>query len=56
MRFGSKDGGTLDACLTDISKSEWYTNKLIQSLNDLKHNGSFISEPDNVAELFKKDK
>ncbi len=56
MRFGSKDGGTLDACLTDISKSEWYTNKLIQYLNDLKHDGSFISEPDNVAELFKKDK
>ena len=56
MRFGSKDNGTLDACLTDISKAEWYTNKLIQYLNDLKKDGLFIGEPDNVAELFKKDK
>jgi hypothetical protein len=56
MRFGSKENGTLDACLTDISKAEWYTNKLIQYLNDIKHDGSFIGETDNFAELFKKDK
>ena len=56
MRFGSKENGSVDACLTDISKAEWYINKLIQYLNDLKKDGLFIGEPDNVAELFKKDK
>ena len=56
MRFGQKENGTIDACLTDISKAEWYINKLIQYLNDLKKDGLFIGEPDNVAELFKKDK
>ena len=30
MRFGSKENGTVDACITDISKAEWYINKLIQ--------------------------
>ena len=53
MRFGQKENGTIDACLTDISKAEWYINKLIQYLNDLKKDGLFIGEPDNVAELFK---
>ena len=55
-RHCSKENGTVDACLTDISKAEWYINKLIQYLNDLKKDGLFIGEPDNVAELFKKDK
>ena len=53
MRFGSKENGTVDACLTDISKAEWYTNKLIKYLNDLKNDKSFIDRPNNVAELFK---
>jgi len=53
MRMGDKHGGTIDACIMDIGKADWYLNKLIQYLNDLKKDGSFIGEPDNVAELFK---
>ena len=53
MRMGNKHNGTIDACIMDIGKAEWYLNKLIQYLNDLKKDGSFIGEPDNVAELFK---
>ena len=55
MRMGEKHGGTIDACIMDIGKADWYTNKLLKYLNDLKKNKSFIAEPDNVAELFKKD-
>ena len=53
MRFGSKENGSVDACLTDISKAEWYINKLIQYLNDLKKNGDTIESVNNVSELFK---
>jgi hypothetical protein len=53
MRMGNKHNGTIDACIMDIGKADWYLNKLIQYLNDLKKDGSFIGEPDNVAELFK---
>jgi len=53
MRMGDKHNGTIDACIMDIGKADWYLNKLIQYLNDLKKDGSFIGEPDNVAELFK---
>ena len=56
MRFGAKENGSIGACITDISKAEWYINKLIQYLNDLKKEGLFIGEPDNVAELFKDKK
>jgi hypothetical protein len=55
MRMGEKHDGTIDACIMDIGKADWYTNKLLKYLNDLKKNKSFIGEPDNVAELFKKD-
>lgn len=56
MRMGEKHNGTIEACIMDIGKADWYTNKLLKYLNDLKKNKSFIGEPDNVAELFKKDK
>jgi len=53
MRMGDKHGGTIDACIMDIGKADWYLNKLIEYLNDLKNDKSFIHSPDNVAELFK---
>ncbi len=53
MRFGEKHGGTTDASLTDICKSNWYMEKLIQYLNDLKKSGGVIEKADNVSELFK---
>ena len=56
MRMGDKHGGTIDACLMDIGKAEWYINRLIKYLNDLKKDKSFIDTPSNVAELFKEKK
>ena len=56
MRMGDKHGGTIDACLMDIVKAEWYINRLIKYLNDLKKDKSFIDTPTNVAELFKEKK
>jgi len=53
MRMGDKHGGTIDACIMDIGKADWYLNKLIKYLNDLKINKSFIDRPNNIAELFK---
>ena len=53
MRMGDKHGGTIDACIMDIGKADWYLNKLIEYLNDLKNDKSFIDSPNNVAELFK---
>ena len=43
----------IDACIMDIGKADWYLNKLIKYLNDLKNDKSFIDRPNNVAELFK---
>ena len=56
MRMGDKHGGTIDACWMDIGKAEWYINRLIKYLNDLKKDKSFIDTPNNVAELFKDKK
>ena len=56
MRMGDKHGGTIDACLMDIGKAEWYINRLIKYLNDLKKDKSFIDTPSNVAELFNEKK
>ena len=53
MRMGDKHGGTIDACIMDIGKADWYLNKLLKYLNDLKNDNSFIDTPNNVAELFK---
>ena len=53
MRMGDKHGGTIDACIMDIGKADWYLNKLIEYFNDLKNDKSFIDSPNNVAELFK---
>ena len=53
MRMGDKHGGTIDACIMDIGKADWYLNKLLKYLNDLKNDKSFIDSPNNVAELFK---
>ena len=53
MRMGDKHGGTIDACIMDIGKADWYLNKLLKYLNDLKNDKSFIDTPNNVAELFK---
>ena len=33
-RFGAKHNDTQEAKLMDIGKAEWYTNKLLQYLND----------------------
>ena len=30
MRMGDKHGGTIDACIMDIGKADWYLNKLIE--------------------------
>ena len=53
MRMGDKHDGTIDACIMDIGKADWYLNKLLKYLNDLKNDKSFIDRPNNVAELFK---
>ena len=53
MRMGDKHGGTIDACIMDIGKADWYLNKLLKYLNDFKNDKSFIDSPNNVAELFK---
>ena len=53
MRMGDKHDGTIDACIMDIGKADWYLNKLLKYLNDLKNDKSFIDTPNNVAELFK---
>ena len=53
MRMGDKHDGTIDGCIMDIGKADWYLNKLIKYLNDLKNDKSFIDRPNNVAELFK---
>ena len=53
MRMGDKHDGTIDACIMDIGKADWYLNKLIQYLNDLKNDNRLLMQPNNVAELFK---
>jgi hypothetical protein len=53
MRMGDKHDGTIDACIMDIGKADWYLNKLLKYLNDLKNDKSFIDTTNNVAELFK---
>ena len=53
MRFGAKHGSTVQACLMDVSKADWYLNKLLKYLNDLKKNQN-VSKP-NVTNLFNKD-
>ena len=34
MRFGEKHGGTTDASLTDIGKSNWYQEKLTKYMKE----------------------
>ena len=53
MRFGEKHGSTISASKVDISKSHWYSEKLIQYLTDLENQGYKFKTSDNVAELFK---
>ena len=48
MRMGEKHNGTIEACIMDIGKADWYTNKLLKYLNDLKKNKSFIVDSYNV--------
>ena len=53
MRFGEKHGSTISASIIDISKANWYSEKLLQYLTDLEKQGYKFETPDNVAELFK---
>ena len=32
MRMGEKHNGTIEACIMDIGKADWYTNKLLKYL------------------------
>ena len=32
MRMGDKHDGTIDACIMDIGKADWYLNKLLKYL------------------------
>lgn len=40
--MGEKHDGTIDACIMDIGKADWYTNKLLKYLNDLKKINHFL--------------
>tara|TARA_R100001143_G_C3277401_1_gene95070 strand:+ start:43 stop:357 length:315 start_codon:yes stop_codon:yes gene_type:complete len=58
MRFGEKHGTTIDASLTDIGKSNWYQEKLMEYLNDAKKQGIDLKEAlpkgcENIEQLFK---
>ena len=58
MRFGEKHGSTIAASLTDIGKSNWYQEKLMQYLNDAKKQGLDLKEDlpkgfENIEKLFK---
>ena len=58
MRFGEKHGGTINASLKDLGKSDWYTNRLMRYLNDMQNKGIDLQEvlpkdKENVSKLFK---
>tara|TARA_R110000803_G_scaffold163148_1_gene226810 strand:- start:697 stop:999 length:303 start_codon:yes stop_codon:yes gene_type:complete len=58
MRFGAKHESTVQACLMDISKADWYLDKLGHHLEELDNPQSYtpeyVSKP-NVTNLFNKD-
>ena len=58
MRFGAKHESTVQACLMDVSKADWYLNKLGLHLQGLESSQSktpdYVSKP-NVTNLFNKD-
>ncbi len=56
MRFGEKHGETIHSSLMDASKAHWYSEKLIQYMNDLKRKGIDIEPTTNIEELFKEKK
>jgi len=56
MRFGAKQGSTAEACLMDVRKANWYSNKLelhLQGLDSPKQKApDYVSKP-NITNLFK---
>ena len=58
MRFGAKHESTVQACLMDVSKADWYLNKLGLHLQELENaepkTPDYVSKP-NVTNLFKDD-
>ena len=56
MRFGAKHESTVDACLTDVKKANWYLNKLalnLQGLDSPKQKvPEYVAKP-NITNLFK---
>ena len=58
MRFGAKHESTVQACLMDVSKADWYLNKLGLHLQELENaepkTPDYVSKP-NVTNLFNKD-
>jgi hypothetical protein len=57
-RFGAKNESTVQACLMDVSKADWYLNKLGLHLQELENaepkTPDYVSKP-NVTNLFKDD-
>ena len=58
MRFGAKHESTVQACVMDVSKADWYLNKLGLHLQELENaepkTPDYVSKP-NVTNLFKDD-
>jgi hypothetical protein len=56
MRFGSKNGLTLDKSIEDTKKSKWFMDQLLLELESIKKSGSDSYKHSNVHSLFPKDK
>lgn len=60
-RFGTKKGGTLEACIVECEKANWYINKLYMFLKRLEKenidiNGVITNLEKELRNLNKKDK
>lgn len=56
MRFGSKNGSTLEKAIEDASKCKWFLDQLLLELESIKKSGSDSYKHSNVHSLFPKDK
>ena len=56
MRFGTKNGLTLDKSIEDAKKCKWFMDQLLLELESIKKSGSDSYKHSNVHSLFPQDK
>jgi hypothetical protein len=56
MRFGSKNGFTLEKAIEDTRKCKWFLDQLLLELDTIKSSGVDSYKHSNVHSLFAKDK